>query len=78
MSAYAPEVHPFQPGDRVVLPGPPSYGFTRLFGRVHYVERVWSEPDRYYPMHYMKLIGFEKPVGTGRFRLVRREKTVSK
>lgn len=71
MITPAPE-HPFQPGDRIYWPGPAGYGFGKFAGRLHCVERAWTDPHEYFTIHYVKLIGIEKPVSTGRFRLVKR------
>ncbi len=66
--------HPFRPGDRVFLPGTPSYGFKVFYGRVHYVERVWTDysPSLGLSLRYLKLLGIQRPCVADGFILVKR------
>lgn len=68
--------HPFQPGDRVKWHGEPNYGFKSYAGRVHYVERAWTVRG-FITIHWIKLLGIEKPVSSTRFRLIYRGGGVS-
>ncbi len=66
--------HPFVPGDRVGYVLPKRYGSAWVHGRIHYVERCWSEycPIMQRTYHYVKLLGFERRCHATWFALVAR------
>jgi hypothetical protein len=73
MNAYAaPGPHPFEVGDRVFWPGPANHGFKKFARRLHCVERSWTKRSEFHTLHYIKVIGIDRPVCANQFVLVNR------